>query len=451
VKKRISDVHEQSEIEEKLEEDSAMEVDETKTKIANEMDDSIVMNRSKEDTVSTKSTSSLFKRNGSKTVLISRNQAVEKTTDESNELDKSVCSTCKEDEPCSCENKQELTNQSENIEKRSLKTPTKNSTSTPDVLIQPASPAVLAAHNKKKSVITVTLRQRSPSQTSQRNGSGVSRSPSACSTASRTSKVSNASSHVTPDTLASIITVNGVTLSENDELNAEFASSLNEVSNNTEVEDTNDKCKSPEDRKRPSCHVNNTASYVHVTNGKSNGYSPSNGKQNTPPKCSSPKSNRLSNSGGKSKANNGKVFENIKSTNGCCCSNENVNNPSSTSSTASSLVINVGSKCPASSSHTSVPSKNNIESCKESPDTGEVLLRKTSSQKLVFQKNSVSGKCSNCKKDRHSSVSLDSNNMIGKNVSLRTRYPSCNYEESKINGVDRCLKDGCDTKKSQGV
>ena len=278
---------------------------------------------------------------GSKTVLISRNQSINFPSSE-----KSNCSCSKADKEnrCNkCSNSNDLI-----ISKPLRKESNKNSIcekptvasikTTPDVVIQPASPAVLAAH--KRSVITVTLRQRSPSVSSTGTASHlaspsvsasqpVSRSPSSCSTASRASVTSAASRasaissnkhhqhrksassvcSFSPETLASIITVNGVTIADNEQLSAEFASSLavavasssttNEAKNATDCSSSCDGlqdataaiscCSSamqPRTQSARNGHCNKTSSYVHVTcptptvsprprisNGKSTGQS----------------------------------------------------------------------------------------------------------------------------------------------------------------------------------
>ena len=232
---------------------------------------------------------------GDKTVLISRNQAVnsknvvKSTCSCSNsEKEKGLCNKC-----CSSKLSKPQTTADEPLIKPVVVLKPPPCRSTPDVLIQPASPAILAAH--KRRVITVTLRQRSPSASpsphpasrsaSVSSSQPVSRSPSSCSTTSRASVASASSKHqlsnassvcsFSPETLASIITVNGVTIADNEELSAEFASSLavatNPSDDNKNSSDHTCKCDDQDTKSNiqsrssiRNSHCNKIASYVHV-------------------------------------------------------------------------------------------------------------------------------------------------------------------------------------------
>ena len=331
-----------------------------------------------------------------KTVLISRNQSVkmeDNTSVSCNETSRSAdCNSTSTFSPLGSETIKNHQMKPLGSETASVKP------STPDVLIQPASPAVLAAH--KKSVITVTLRQRSPSSSSQKT---LSRSASSCSSASKSSKIS--SSSVTPDALASIITVNGVSLAENEQLNAEFASSLAAAAQ--AKDETSCSCERPQ---KSSCHTNNTASYVHI-NCPKNSYSSSQSIAST----SKIKAQKLASTNGHgSNRLAGVSSSQSPSTN--------------TAKTVSDSVPCNKSKCSSSSS------TSNSCSCNNSSTNGvfqtqpaNVVLRKSSSNICSLENSKRVCCCKNSKngppQDRHSSCSLESQCCCRK-IDSRVRYAS---------------------------
>uniref|UniRef100_A0A6A7G1W9 ubiquitinyl hydrolase 1 n=1 Tax=Hirondellea gigas TaxID=1518452 RepID=A0A6A7G1W9_9CRUS len=420
---------------------------------------------------------------GYKTVLISRSQAVPAETTAS-----CLCSSksSKSEGVCTCstsriEAGQQLLTQSKQpsntttgsnksavvVGINSSSSNNRTSRSTPDVLIQPASPAVLAAH--KKSVITVTLRQRSPSASSSQQS--VSRSPSSCSNTSRTSRASMASraslssskmSHAgsitsfSPETLASIITVNGVSLADNEELNAEFASSLAVASASSATLDDGDDtapdsscaCEVESDGSagigtfiaaqttaRASLrngHNNKTASYVHVHN----------------PSLSPRPSNKARGIKGRSpnsSANSTKsrtTIQNKLSPNGYSV---NVRPPSVSSGTFSCSANNGYSHCAPSivSRNTQNNARTMLDSvpCKNKCyKSSSVTSSSSGTISYPCSTNNCSEYCKTNNSDvilRNSCASLDggsSNSNV--ECSCRSKYNSCtNGSSSKVNNV----------------
>ncbi|KAF2367775.1 Peptidase C19 ubiquitin carboxyl-terminal hydrolase [Trinorchestia longiramus] len=407
---------------------------------------------------------------GSKTVYISRNQAIEQSK---SPQQKCSCPT-KEEEQCRC--KDSLNGDAKKPSAKNLATTTSSASSspatanraTPDVLIQPASPAVLAAH--KKSVITVTLRQRSPSISSQ----PISRSPSTCSTTSRASraslvsrasvgshKLSNASSvsSFSPETLASIITVNGVSLADNEELSAEFANSLAVSTAASYACATPDECCKYDCNKPCGCgdskslgksvngdassgatghlalrssHVNKTPSYVHV-----NCPAPS-----TSPRCNTGGSsrspfNRSPNGSGRSK-----LSSSAAAANGC-----------SSSAGSRSLVVSTNGADSVYLSHSFKDNQCNPSIIsKNSRNTARSSVESVPSNKTDNYNGKLSSASDGCRCHRSSTSSSNSRNYnsdnVGNSLALRN---SCGNFSNLRNGEPGCTGGRCSCRYKDSV